>query len=319
MRFTTVVIFFLLIFNGFFSVGARSAHAADVVDEDTCYFLKDKEREYLKYDCSEIRVAGRSQGNHELDCTVIRPWSLGEEPNPRDLPYPVIGWANGWDQGNVIGEYTTLGYKLGLIEWALDGPYIVVAANQWSVQESDVLACVQWVIENYPEKADDSRIGLAGHSQGGGAVIKAGDGWTSGPDITAVVAMNPYGPAWVNPENQDGPLMLLGGTEDTTTPTPSFQEVFDAISSPGAGGGLLAELDGGTHNSEAWGVHEDGNETTMGWENAQEVNFGRYQNVTELWWRFHLNDSTQSGRQLKRLLDREIWDTQYAFTDDFEL
>ena len=54
-------------------------------------------------------------------------------------------------------------------------------------------------------------------------------------------------------------------------------------------------------------------------KNAQEVNFGRYQHVTELWWRFHLNDSTQSGRQLKRLLYREPWDTQYAFTDDFEL
>ena len=31
------------------------------------------------------------------------------------------------------GESTTAGYKPGLIEWALDGPYIVVAANQWSV------------------------------------------------------------------------------------------------------------------------------------------------------------------------------------------
>ena len=92
---------------------------------------------------SEENVSGISQGNHELDCTVIRPWRSTSDP--ADYKYPVIGWANGWDQGNVIGEHTTEGYKPGLIEWALDGPYIVVAANQWSAQESDVLACVQWI------------------------------------------------------------------------------------------------------------------------------------------------------------------------------
>ena len=68
--------------------------------------------------------------------------------------------------------------------------------------------------------------------------------------------MNPYGPAWVDSGNQDGPLMLLGGKDDTTTPTDSFEEVFYAIAD--GQGGLLAELDGGSHNSEAWGVDEFG-------------------------------------------------------------
>jgi hypothetical protein len=313
MKIATFFTSFLLILAGFFFLEAGPANAKD---EDTCYFLKDGEREYLEYDCSEIRITGHSQGNHELDCTVIQPWGEGADPNPRDVPFPVIGWANGWNFGNVVGEYTTEGYKLGLIEWALDGPYIVVAANQWSVQESDVLACVQWVIDNYPE-ADGSMIGLAGHSQGGGAVIKAGNGEPYEFDITAVVAMNPYGPAWVNPENQDGPLMLLGGTGDTTTPTSSFMEVFHAIASEDGQGGLLAELDGGTHNSEAWGVDEFGD--TLGWEEAQEFNFGKYQRVTELWWDFHLNGHAASGRRLKRILDQDPWDTQYAFTEDFDL
>jgi predicted esterase len=310
MRIAKIVTSLLLFFTALFLLDTGLAYS------EPCYFYEDGEPTAVK-NCSQIRIAGFSQGNHALDCTVIRPWREDADPDPRDVPYPVIGWANGWDQGNVLGENTTEGYKPGLIEWALDGPYIVVAANQWSVQETDVLACVQWVIENYPEEADDSRIGLAGHSQGGGAVIKAGDGWTDGPDITAVVAMNPYGPAWVSPQKQDGPVMLLGGTEDTTTPTSSFQEVFDAISSEGAGGGLLAELDGGTHNSEAWGVDDAG--STLDYTGAREQNFGEYQEVTELWWDFHLNDNPQSGRRLKRLLDREPWDTQYAFTDDFEL
>ena len=79
---------------------------------------------------SEQSVVGTSQGNHELDRIVIRPWS--DDAGADERPYPAIGWANGWDWGDMVGEFTTLGYKPGLIEWALDGPYIVVAANLWS-------------------------------------------------------------------------------------------------------------------------------------------------------------------------------------------
>ena len=94
---------------------------------------------------SEQLVEGASQGNHELDCTVIRPRT--EASGPNDILYPVIAWANGWDQGDVVGEITLEGYKPGLIEWALDDPYIVIAANQWSVQESDVRQCIQWLVD----------------------------------------------------------------------------------------------------------------------------------------------------------------------------
>jgi hypothetical protein len=314
MRIATLVTSFLLILTGFFFLGAGTANAEEV---ETCYFYDENmEKITVEDDCSEIRFTGQSQGNHEMDCTVIFPWSEGDEPDPRYVQYPIIAWANGWDQGNVIGEYTTFGYKLGLIEWALDGPYIVVAANQWSVQESDVLACLQLVIDEYEEIADADSIGLAGHSQGGGAVIKAGDGEPNGFDIITVIAMNPYGPGWVNSGNQDGPMLLLGGTADTTTPTDSFEEVWQAIQS-NRQGGLLAELNGVTHNCEAWGVTVvDGEEKTLGWEEAQKVNFGEYQRVTELWWQFQLNNKAGAGRQLKRLLNRDpswVW----SYTDGF--
>ncbi len=292
MKIVTLVASFFLIVAAFFSLGAGPDRVSVVTYPDS-----------------------PPTGNHELSCTVIQPWS--DRSGPGNFQYPVIVWANGWCYNEVYGREGNClaGYKPGLIEWALDGPYIVVAANQWSVQESDVLACAQWITDpeseyeyEYKDNVDGSKIGLAGHSQGGGAVIKAGD---SGPyefDITAVIAMNPYGPAWVNPENQDGPVMLLGGTADTTTPTSSFKEVFYAVETEGRGG-LLAELDGGTHNSEAWGstFDEDGNETTMGWEDAQEVNFGEYQRVTELWWRIHLNGHTISERQLNQVLNRAPW------------
>jgi hypothetical protein len=215
-----------------------------------------------------------------------------------------------------------LGYKPGLIEWALDGPYIVVAANQWSVQGSDVLACLQWVIDQndlntadgreYVEVVDTKKLGLAGHSQGGGAVIYAGDGEPNGLAITATIPMNPYGPSWVDPGNQDGPMMLIGGSEDTTTPTSSFRAVFDATK--GREGGLLAELQGGTHNSEGWGVDPLTGDT-LNFEGAREHNFGEYQKVTEPWWQFHLNGHARSGGQLKRLLDRDPWITEYTFIE----
>ena len=51
---------------------------------------------------SEDLVEGHSKGNHGLDCTVIRPWSVKDGPD--DRLYPVIGWLNGWNQGNVFGE-----------------------------------------------------------------------------------------------------------------------------------------------------------------------------------------------------------------------
>ena len=265
---------------------------------------------------SEQEVIGPSQGNHRLDCTVIRPWRV--DSGPDDRRYPVIAWANGWDQGNVVGQFTTLGYKPGLIEWALDGPYIVIAANQWSARAPDVLQCLQWqVVQNtepgseYEGVIDTGSIGLAGHSQGGGAVIKAGDGEPNGFEITAVVAMTPYGPDWVDPGSQDGPMMLIGGTDDTTTPVSSFLPVWEAVQANGVGG-LLAVLIGGTHNDDAWAPADD-------FDNPQDYDFGRFQRPTELWWRFHLNGDASAGRQLERELNNDPWITDYAFTEEFRL
>jgi dienelactone hydrolase len=264
-------------------------------------------------DCEEglecTRVVGWSRGNHELDCTVIKP-SETTTNSSADLN-PVIAWANGWDQGNVVGQCTSLGYLPGLQKWALDGPYIVVAANQWSTRDVDVLACLQWVVDNEPT-ADGEWTGIAGHSQGGGAVIKAGAGK---PDIKASIAMNPYGPGWNDSGNQDGPLMLLGGTHDTTTPVSSFIAVWEAIQKNK--GGVLAVLDAGTHNSDAWGVDENG--TTLDCYGAAEKDFGNFQEVTELWWQKHLNGNARSGRTMKRILDKSPWDTDYAFTENFNL
>ena len=94
---------------------------------------------------SEDLVVGHSNGNRELNCTIIRPWKGSS--GPRNTQYPIIVWANGWGGGLEDKEATTEWYKEWLIEWVLDGPYIVTAANQWSVRESDVLQCLEWILD----------------------------------------------------------------------------------------------------------------------------------------------------------------------------
>jgi predicted esterase len=242
---------------------------------------------------SEETVTGHSNGNHALDCTIIRPWD--NSSGPGSSQYPVIIWGNGWGGNNNAGETTTDYYKDFLIEWALDGPYIVVAANQWSVRESDILACLAWILDQNDEARSDyhnvvntSKIGLAGHSQGGGAVVKAGDGEPDGFDITTVVAMNPYGPGWSKIENQDGPVMIIAGAQDTVTPERWTYPVFEAVQSNDQGG--------------LYAVHQ----------NAGHNDLDLHQTVVKLWWQFSLNEQVDAGNQLMLMLNEDPWDTQYA-------
>ena len=271
-------------------------------------------------DFSEQIVEGPSAGNHELDCLVIRPWS--ETEGPDDRLYPVIGWANGWDQGDVVGEVTTQGYRPGLIEWALDGPYIVVAADQWSAREPDLVQCLEWLAaENgragseYRGRVNLGRIGVAGHSQGGGAALKTGDGGMTDLGLAGIVAMNPYGPNWPSLGDLTAPLFLLGGGADTTTPVSSYIEVWEDVKL-GDQGGVFGLLPDGTHNGDAWGTDEEGN--TLDAAGAALFDFGRYQRPSELFWAFVLNDDARAGRELKRALARDPWVTEYHITDGFQ-
>jgi hypothetical protein len=68
-------------------------------------------------------------------------------------------------------------------------------------------------------------IGVAGHSQGGGAALKAGDGVLFDGDtpveVSTVVAMNPYGPSFIKAKNQNGQIMVLGGDKVRSGLNPS--------------------------------------------------------------------------------------------------
>lgn len=254
-------------------------------------------------------VIGHSEGNHRLDCTIIRPWE--GDGKPTDLsngPYPVIGWTNGWGQGNVQGADQVEHYVSGLFFWAEAGDYLVVAANQWSPRAPDISQCLQWLIDasydpasDYFEAVDTAKIGLSGHSQGGGAALKAGDailndggGFTQ---ITTVVAMNPYGPSFVKAQTQNDQVLLLGGTEDSVTPTASYSAVLDGLILSEVPGGAQAELIGGTHCNPAC-----------------RTDFGVFGQASLLWWGIFLRDDLSQCPALLNMLEfgAEDWNTTYS-------
>jgi dienelactone hydrolase len=288
-----------------FAGGAQNSNAASFVAIDCPGY----DGEGVNDGLSCFSVKGWSQGNHELDCTVIIPDNVTNKKRA-----PLIAWANGWEQGNVLGQCTTNGYLRGLKEWASSG-YVVTAANQWSVQESDVLSCAKWVAGNATGKNslvpfDGQNIGIVGHSQGGGAVIKAGNG-SQGFSVTAVMTMNPYGPSWVNPENQDGQVLIVGGRYDTTSPPDSYQAVWDAISAQADPGGINAVLINGTHNSDAW--NGTGDPGTFSCEDAAEGNFGAYQDIGMIWWDIQLKGKKYTRILKGMLADDKVWETpQYS-------
>lgn len=182
---------------------------------------------------SEQLVKGK-----KLDCTVIKPWD--ESAGPANQQYPVIVWANGWGSQNTD---LTRGYKPGLIEWALDGPYIVVAANSRSPKESDVLQCAQWIKaqnniggSEYQGVINTNKIGLAGHSQAAGVMIRASQ-VKSDYEYSTVVAMTPYAANWNYADSQNGPVMIIGGSADSVAPVADYaQYAWNAVIQSGQGG-----------------------------------------------------------------------------------
>ena len=254
-------------------------------------------------------VVGHSEGNHRLDCTVIRPWQ--GDGGPTDLsngPYPVIGWTNGWGQGNVQGAGQVEHYVGGLFFWAEAGDYLVIAANQWSPRAPDISQCLQWLVDanrdpgsDYFGAVDTTKIGLSGHSQGGGAALKAGDSvLTDGAGFTqiaTVVAMNPYGPSFIKAQNQNDQVLLLGGTQDGVTPTDSFAAVLDGLILSEVPGGAQAELVGGTHCNPAC-----------------QPDFGVFGQASLLWWDIFLRDDLSQCPALLNMLEfgAEDWNTTYS-------
>ena len=257
-------------------------------------------------------IVGDSEGNHRLDCTVVRPWAGNGGPDMiPDGGFEVIGWTNGWGQGNVFGADQIENYISGLEFWAEAGNYLVVGANQWSARAPDILQCLQWLIdENHDPQSDyygtvnSAKIGLSGHSQGGGAALKAGDGVLNDgagiAQITTVAAMNPYGPSFVKAQIQNDQILLLGGDNDVVTPTDSFSAVLDGVILSENPGGAQAELVGGTHCNPAC-----------------RYQFGVFGQVALLWFEIFLRDDLSQCANLISMLESVPGEWNNTYSNNF--
>jgi len=215
-----------------------------------------------------FKVVSKEEGP---DCAVFRPETLGEG----GLKHPVILWGNG--TRSRVPAYTPM-----LTQWASQG-FVVAAANTNSAGSGKpILDCLDYLTAQntadgsiFRGKLDLSKIGVSGHSQGGGGTIMAG----RDPRITATAPIEPYtvGLGYVKGAEaaQHGPMLLLSGGMDTTaTPDANQKPVFDGAKSPV----IWATLKAASHSVPA-------TETS-----------GEFRPVTTAWFRWTLMDDMTAGK-----------------------
>lgn len=197
----------------------------------------------------------------DSDCTVYR---------PRNVPQgaPLILWGNGTG-----GSPST--YGRGLAHWASYG-YVVAAANTANAGTGrEMLSCIDAVrTAAYGANVDFSRIGAAGHSQGGGGAIMAAEDTR----ITATAPMQPFvlglGHRSAAQDNQHAPMLLLSGSRDVLAePDQNQAPVFRRVDVPV----FWATLQGAGHF-------------------IPTGNFGDYRGLTTAWWEFQLKGDDAAAR-----------------------
>lgn len=206
-------------------------------------------------------------GSAGSSCTVFRPSTLGEN----NRKHPIIVWGNGTTASP--DDYAEL-----LEHWASHG-FVVVAANTSDAGTGEeMIDCIDYLTTQnnssgtYSNKLDLSRIGAAGHSQGGGGTIMAGQDYR----IKATAPFQPYtiglGHNSSSQSNQNGPMFLMTGSTDLIAgPTLNALPVYNRTNVPVFWG----ELSGAGHFEPVG----DG---------------GDFRGPSTAWFRYHLMDDASA-------------------------
>ena len=229
-----------------------------------------------------------TNSNVNSNCTVYRPRTLGDN----GLRHPIILWGNG--TGGSPSTYR------GLLEhWASHG-FVVAAARTSNAGSGDeMISCLNYLVtENgrssgtFAGKLDVNRVATAGHSQGGGGSIMAGQD----SRISATAPFQPYtiglGHRTSSQSNQNGPMFLMtGGSDSIASPALNARPVFNRANVP-----------------VFWGeLARAGHFVPVG-------NAGDYRGPSTAWMRYHLMDdqnaeSTFYGSNCGLCSNRN-WDVQ---------
>jgi hypothetical protein len=201
---------------------------------------------------------------------IFRPAQLGAE-----RPHPIISWANGtlFD----IPDYQKL-----LEHWASHGFVVICAQTNTTAGGATHKAGIDWLVaENaragsaYRGVLDPTKIGAAGHSQGGGATIAAG---SNKPGPTGIVATLPLMP-------------LLSFEADKTIVTRQLAPMLNinaSMDNRDPGGAVANQIFAGAQRGLVQatysGIHEDAMNAAM-------------LRPTLAWFRLHLMDD-QNARAL---------------------
>ncbi|SDR73589.1 Chlorophyllase enzyme [Halopseudomonas sabulinigri] len=210
-----------------------------------------------------------TDGSAGLSCTVFRPSTLGAN----NLKHPIIVWGNGTTASP--STYADL-----LEHWASQG-FVVIAANTSNAGTGEeMLDCLDYLTTQnnrssgtYANKLDLNRVGTAGHSQGGGGTIMAGQD----PRIKATAPFQPYtiglGHSSSSQSNQSGPMFLMSGSADTiAAPNLNSLPVYNRANVPVFWG----ELAGASH-----------------FEPVGDA--GDFRGPSTAWFRYHLMDDQSAG------------------------
>jgi dienelactone hydrolase len=115
-------------------------------------------------------------------------------------------------------------------------------------RRDQILAAADWLTKSSPvkDKVDASRVGVVGHSAGGGGAINAAQ---QRPSLKAAVGMAPVG---ANAGGLKVPTMLVGGTNDGWSSPETLKGLYGSLAGPKS----LVEITDGGHGFPAGGSME---------------------------------------------------------------
>lgn len=212
--------------------------------------------------------AGIQETRVGLHCRVFHP------VNMTDGRHPLVVWGNGT-------HASPASYRDLLEHWASHGFVVAAAMAPNAGRGVEMRQCMTALLDEnirsgsvFLNKIDPSRIGVAGHSQGGGGALMLGRDLR----VTTTIAIQPYilglGHNLSASAHQNGPVLLLSGADDlTSSPETNQQPVFEQANVPVT----WLTLRGATHM-------------------APMSTGGSYRGPMTAWLRWHLLGDKQAAR-----------------------
>ena len=165
--------------------------------------------------------------------------------------YPTDTSQGTWGAFAIVPGYTALcrNEEAWMGPWLSSFGFVVICIETNSTTDYDVargqelLAALNWLTTASPVKSeiDPNRLGVIGHSMGGGGVVYATE---HQPSLKAAVAMAPYAPSG-NMATDTVPTLVIGGQNDTVV-TPSYLSGLYATM-PGSTQSDFAQIAGADH------------------------------------------------------------------------